>query len=65
MHSLQYSCMHTHSLDAYCFCLHACNSHACACDCLLLQTLVKLCRQRYGRHEDDVTAVLLGDDDVL
>jgi hypothetical protein len=32
---------------------------------LLLQTLVKLRRQRYGRHKDDVTAVLLGDEDVL
>lgn len=30
-----------------------------------LQALVKLRRVRYGRHRDDVTTVLLGDEEVL
>lgn len=38
------------------------------CVCLLacvLQALVKLRRLRYGRHKDDATVVLLGDEEVL
>jgi hypothetical protein len=30
-----------------------------------LQALVKLRRLRYGKHKDDITVVLLGDEDVL